>query len=154
MGPMARLLPVLVLAALALATPSLALADVANDPCEGLDEGAACTTLDDEAGTCQTTNNGFLDCVPGGTTAPSSSASTTTGGATTGAATTGGAGGGGGGDDGGAGGGTTGGATEDDGCAVQAPGRKGATRAAAALVFAVGVLATGRRWLRRAVPRA
>ena len=28
---------------------SLALADVANDPCEGLEEGAACTTLDDEA---------------------------------------------------------------------------------------------------------
>ena len=151
-------LPLATLAAVAvLATSSLALADVANDPCDGLAEGAACTTLDDEAGTCQTTNNGFLDCVPGGTTAPSSSASTTTGGATTGAATTGGAGGGGGSDEGGAGGGASGGATEDDGCAVQAPGRKGATRAGAGLVFLVGALVAGRRWLRRgadAAPRA
>lgn len=48
--------------ALAIAlVPTVAQADVANDPCDGLEEGDDCTTLDDKPGTC-VADGAILEC--------------------------------------------------------------------------------------------
>jgi hypothetical protein len=159
-----RARPFLVLSILAtsVAVASVASADAPNDPCKGAEAGEACTTFDGEPGTCIESENGFLDCVEGGTAATTASNSASSSAVTTAAATTTGGGttvasssaasttsGGEGGSSGEGGGTTEGGSTEEDGCAVRAPSGKVAGRVGAGLVFVAALAATARRWSRR-----
>jgi hypothetical protein len=131
-----------------LAMPSLARADVAEDPCEGAEVGESC---DDgfTSGTCQMFD-GELECVEGGASTAAATTAAATTAATTGAATTATSSGSGGTGGEGEGGSAGGGETEDDGCTVRAPRGKSATHAGAAAVFAIAsAIALARRVRRR-----
>jgi len=137
----------LVFAATALA-PSIALADMPPEPCDGADPGDACETSSGDAGTCQAGSGGFLSCVAGsGTTAASSTAATTAAASTAATTTASGAGGGGGGD---GSGGSVGGGETDDGCAVRAPSKDRVTHFGAAAVFTLATAIAIARRRRRA----
>jgi hypothetical protein len=88
----------------ALVVSTAAFADVAPDPCDGLNAGAACTLPNNKAGTC-VDQGGYVTCIENSGTTTSSGTSST-GGSTT-SATTGSGGSGGGDDDGG---------SSDEGC--------------------------------------
>lgn len=111
-------------------TSSLALADIAPDPCDGMREGVACMTFDDEPGTC-IHNGDFLEC----------KATSASGG--------GGAGGSGGSPSGSGGDGTdppSDDAGSDDSCSLKSGGnQRGASTLAALAALALGVWISRRR---------
>ncbi len=96
----------LLVGASALLVSTSSLADVAPDPCDGLNAGDACTMPNNKPGTC-VDQGGFLACVEnGGSTTSTGGSTTSTGGSTTSTSST-----TGGGDDGG---------SSDDGCSATA----------------------------------
>ncbi|MBL9026180.1 MAG: hypothetical protein JNL21_28560 [Myxococcales bacterium] len=114
----------LLFGASALLVSTSSLADVAPDPCDGLNAGDACTMPNNKPGTC-VDQGGFVACVEnGGSTTSTGGSTTSTGGSTTG-----------GGDDGG---------SSDDGCSATAS-TKSALPGFALVGLALGAFAAAGR---------